>query len=214
MTPKVHNTSASELVKQYQKNNFKVICNNLVIALVLFINYSAYAQKPCEIDTNISDTLGTYKLTKQSIVFERSFAGNSTTIFFALSNTNGVLGVETQQLQSSSDFIKANCWDANSRIYLQLNNGKIVTLFYVGAETCGSLIRNDKGQNTRILSGTFLFVKDNFEDLKASPVTLMRIKAASETIDYPFRSGFVSELDKKMYEPEKYFMDFIKCVEN
>lgn len=187
---------------------------NLVIALFLFINYSAFAQKPCEIDTNVSDTLGTYKLTKQSIVFERSFAGNSTTVFFALSNTNGVLGLETQQLQRSSDFIKANCWDANSRIYLQLNNGKIVSLFYVGTETCGSLIRNDKNQNTRVLSGTFLFSKDNFEDLKVSPVTFMRIKYASETIDYPLKTGFVSELDKKMYEPEKYFMDFIKCVEN
>jgi hypothetical protein len=42
----------------------------------------------------------------------------------------------------------------------------------------------------------------------------MRIRYASETIDYPLKTGFVSELDKKMYEPEKYFMDFIKCVEN
>lgn len=187
---------------------------NLLVALFLFINCIVFAQKPCEIDATINDSLGTYKLTKQAVIFERSFAGNSTNIFFALSNTNGVLGLEIQQLQRSTDFIKANCLDSNSRIYLQLNNGKIVTLIYTGNETCGTLIRNDKDQNSRVLSGSFVFLNDNFEDLKISPVTFMRIKYASETIDFPLKTGFISELDKKMYEPEKYFMDYIKCVIN
>jgi hypothetical protein len=187
---------------------------HLIVAIFLFINFVGIAQKPCEIYSNINDSIGTYKLTKQATIFERSFAGNSTNIFFALSNTNGVLGLEIQQLNRSAEFIKAYCLDSNSRIYLQLNNGKIVTLIYSGNETCGSLIRNDKAQNSRILSGSFVFINDNFEALKVSPVTFMRIKYASETVDYPLNTGFVSELDKKMYEPEKYFMDFIKCVEN
>lgn len=188
--------------------------NKIIVALLLFFNTIVWAQKPCEIDTDVTDTLGSYKVTKQAVIFERSFAGNSTNILFALTNTNNVLGIELQQIQRSTDFIKANCFDSNSRIYLQLNNGKIITLFYVGNETCGSMIRNDKDQNTRILGGSFVFSKDNFEALKESPVTYMRIKYASETLDYPLRTGFVSELDKKMYEPEKYFIDYIKCIEN
>lgn len=187
---------------------------NIVLTLFLFVYLSAFAQKPCEIDDNITDNLGTYKSLKQSIIFERSFGGNSTTIFFALSNTNGVIGLETQRLQTSSDFIKANCFDTNSKIYLQLNNGKIVAMFYTGNETCGTLIRNEKGQNNRITSGTFVFSKENYEELKISPVTFMRIKFAGETIDYPFKTEFTSELDKKTYQPENYFIDYLKCVEN
>ena len=187
---------------------------NLVLALFLLFNITAFAQKPCEIDTNITDSLGTYKLTKQFIIFERSFAGNSTNIFFALYSNNGVLGLETQQLQSSPDFIKANCFDANSRIYLQLNNGKIVTLLFAGNEMCGTLIRNEKNENSRILSGSFVFSKENFEDLKVSPVTFMRMKFAGETIYFPFRTEFTAELDKKTYQPENYFIDYLKCVEN
>jgi len=105
---------------------------NLFFTLFLFTSLVALAQKPCEIDTNVTDSLGTYKLTKQHMIFERSFAGNSTNIFFALSSNNGVLGLETQQLSSSFDFVKAVCFDKNSKIYLQLNNGKIITLLYVG----------------------------------------------------------------------------------
>ena len=186
------------------------------IALTLFVvfNLSAVAQKPCEIDTDISDSVGTYKMTKQYMIFERSFAGNSTNIFFSLINTNGILGVEVQVLQRSSDFVKASCFDAGSRIYMQLQNGKIVSLIHTGPDSCGTYIRDDKNGNNRILTSTFLFAKNNYEDLKVSSVIYMRIQFAGATNDYPFKTGFVSELDKTMYEPENYFVNYIKCVEN
>jgi len=185
---------------------------NLFSALLLLVNLVALAQKPCELDVNVTDSLGTYKSTKQQLIFERSFAGNSTDIFFALSNTNGILGVEAQFLQKSNDFIKANCFDAASKIYLQLNNGKIVTLLYSGNDTCGTLLRDDKNMNNRIVGGTFLFAKENFEDLKTSPITFMRVKYSGETIDYPFKTELVSELDKTVSEPENYFILTLKCI--
>jgi hypothetical protein len=186
----------------------------LLLALSLCFYALAFAQKPCEIDNEVKDSLGSYKSFKQKMIFERSFAGNSTNIFFALSSTNGILAVEAQFLTRSADFISANCFDASSKVYLQLNNGKIVTLLFNGNDTCGTLVRDDKNGNNRIISGTFLFTKENFEDLKTSPVTYMRVKFAGETIDYPFKTEFVSEMDKNKYEPEKYFIDYLKCLDN
>jgi len=186
---------------------------NLIAALFLLINLAAFAQKPCELDANINDSVGTYKSTKQYMIFERSFAGNSTHVFFALTNTNGAIGVEAQILQRSPDFIKATCFDSGSRIFLQLQNGKIVSLLHAGNGNCGTLLVGEKGINNRVLTGTFLFARENYEDLKTSPVTFMRIKYGAETVDYPFMSGFVSELDKTMYEPENYFRNYIKCIE-
>ena len=169
----------------------------IFIILFLFLNLTLFAQIPCELDNTITDSLGTYKSTKQHLIFERSFAGNTTSIFFFLTNDNGVLGIDLQLLQSSNEFIKAYCFDSSSKIYLQLNNGKIVTLFYNGNDTCGTLIRDEKNKNNRIIGGSFLFIKDNFEDLNISPVTFMRIKFSGETTDYPFKTEFLSELDKK-----------------
>lgn len=186
----------------------------IVLALFLMVNLSVFAQKPCQIDADINDTIGSYKSTKQYMIYERSFAGNSTNISFSLTNTSGVLGLEVELFQRSNEFIKATCFQANSKIYLQLQNGKIVTLVYSGQEACGTLIRDDKNGNNRILSGTFLFSKENYEELKISPVTFMRVQYASETMDYPFRSGFVALLDKTMYEPETYFINYLKCIEN
>ncbi|MCF6128861.1 hypothetical protein L1S35_04200 [Flavobacterium sp. AS60] len=188
--------------------------NKIILALFLFTDLIAFAQKPCEIDTNVSDSLGTYKSTKQFIIFERSFAGNSTDIFFSLANNNNILSLETQILRRSSGFVNAYCFNSSSRIYLQLNNGKIVTLLYVGNDTCGTLIQNESSLNSRIMIGSFVFSKENFDELKVSPVTFMRIKFAGETIDYPFKTEFTAELDKKTYQPESYFINYLKCVEN
>ena len=186
----------------------------IFLALFILTSISTFAQKPCEIESSFTDSLGTYKSLKQKLVFERNFAGNSTRIFFSLATNNGVLSLDTEILQRSNEFIKANCLDPKSKIYLQLANGKIVTLLLSSNETCGTLIRSDDGANNRITSASFLFSKENFEDLKTSRVTFMRIQFAGETIDFPFKTSLVSEMDNKTYEPEKYFIEDLKCFEN
>lgn len=183
------------------------------LPILLLLNLFLYGQKPCEIDTNVTDSIGTFKSTKQSMIYERNFAGNSTNIYFSLANTDGVLSLDFQILQKSDGFIKANCLDSNSKIYLQLNNGKIITLLHRGFDNCGTLIKDINNINNRIMSGTFVFVKENYDELKKSPVTFMRVKFATETIDFPLKSEMISELDTKIYQPEKYFVDYIRCIE-
>ncbi len=183
----------------------------IFLALFIFTSITVFAQEPCKFDIEVADSIGTYKSLKQQLVFERSFAGNATRIYFALSVNNGVLSLETEILQRSNEFIKANCLDKSSKIHLQLNNGKIVTLFHFGNDTCGTLLRSEDGANNRVTSGTFAFSKENFEELKTSKVTFMRIKFAGETVDYPLKTSFISELDNKTYQPENYFIDYLKC---
>ena len=186
----------------------------IFLALFIFTSFALFAQKPCEIESSFTDSLGTYKSLKQKLVFERNFAGNSTRIFFSLATNNGVLSLDTEILQRSNEFIKANCLDKNSKIFLQLSNGKIVTLLNSDVETCGTLLRSDDGKNNRVLNSTFVFAKENFEDLKTAKITFMRILFSGETLDYPFKTEFVSEMDKKTYQPETYFIDYLKCITN
>src|SRR4051812_13637501 len=82
------------------------------------------AQNPCEFSTNVNDSIGTYKNTTDYLVYEKNFAGSSTYLYFSLALTDGLPTLNTLSLQKSKDFIKAQCFDKNSRIYLQLDNGK------------------------------------------------------------------------------------------
>lgn len=185
-----------------------------LITLTLFLlTFTTFAQKPCEYSANVTDSIGTYKVTNEYLISEKNFGGTFSYVFFSLAQTDGLPTLNLQLIQKSKDFIKANCFDKNSKVYLQLENGKIVTLLHINQENCGTLIRDDKGFDNRVNTGIFMFMKDNYEDLKTSPVLIMRIKYLTDTEDYIVKRELVSEMNNKTYQPNTYFMQNIRCVE-
>ncbi|SHH02983.1 MULTISPECIES: hypothetical protein [Flavobacterium] len=185
-----------------------------LITLTLFLlTFTAFAQKPCEYSANVTDSIGTYKVTNEYLISEKNFGGTFSYVFFSLAQTDGLPTLNLQLIQKSKDFLKANCFDKNSKVYLQLENGKIVTLLHINQENCGTLIRDDKGFDNRVNTGIFMFMKDNYEDLKTSPVLIMRIKYLTDVEDYIVKRELVSELNGKTYQPNTYFMQNIRCVE-
>jgi hypothetical protein len=180
---------------------------------LLFFVMAVKAQNPCDFSTNVKDSLGDYRATKSYLIYERNFAGTQSYLYFTLALTDGLPTLNVQSLQKSKDFIKANCLDKNSRIYLQLNNGKIISLLHIDSQECGTGVRNEE-VNNRILLGYFLFTKDTFDELKASPVSMMRIKYTTETVDYIFKEELKSELDGQTYRPGDYFINTLHCLDN
>jgi hypothetical protein len=50
--------------------------------------------------------------------------------------------------------------------------------------------------------------------LKSSPISMMRIKYTTETVDYIFKQELKSELDAKTYHPGNFFIDTLHCLDN
>jgi hypothetical protein len=185
-----------------------------LITLTFFLlTFTAFAQKPCEYSANVSDSIGTYKITNEYLMSEKNFGGSFSYVFFSLAQTDGLPTLNLQLIQKSKDFIKANCFDKNSKVFLQLQNGKIVTLMHIEQENCGTLIRDDKGFDNRVNTGIFVFMKDSYDELKKSPVNIMRIKYLTTTEDYIVKSELTSEMNGKVYKPDTYFIENIRCVE-
>jgi hypothetical protein len=188
--------------------------NKTTLLLLFLISTTLFAQKTCEYSTNITDSIGTYKSTREYMMYEKNFGGNNSYIFYSLALTDGRPTLNLQLIKKSKDFMKANCFDKNSKLFLQLNNGKIVTLLHINQEYCGTMIRDNNGFDNRVLSGTFVFLKGSFEDLKSSPVNLMRIKYLTDVEDYVIKKEFQAEMNNEVYHPESYFIDNLHCVEN
>lgn len=183
------------------------------LAILFFlISITTFAQKECEYSTNVKDSIGIYKSTKEYVMHEKVFGNSQTSIFFSLINADGLLSLNFQMIKKSADFIPAKCFDKNSRIYFQLTNGKVITLIGLEQESCGNSVRIEN-ENCRLLSAYFLFTKTNLEDLKKYPISVFRVKFAGETTDYIAKEVLVSEIDKKTYNPDHFFMDYLKCVE-
>ena len=140
---------------------------------LLFLRLNAFAQKPCEYSTNVTDSIGTYKSTQEYMIAERNFAGNSSYIFYSLALTDGLPTLTVQLISKSKDFMKVSCFDKNSKLFLQLNNGKIITLIHIDQENCGSMLRDDKGFDNRVNSGTFMFTKGSLRFTIRKPISLI-----------------------------------------
>lgn len=185
-----------------------------LITLAFFlISTVSIAQAACEYSTNVTDSIGTYKVTKEYLMSEKNFGSNSSYIFTTLTSADGLPLLNIQLIQKSKDFMKANCFDKNSKLFLQLDNGKIITLLHIDQENCGSLLRDSKGFDNRLTIGVFLFLEGTMADLKSSPVSLMRIKFATGIEDFVIKKEIKSELDGTVFYPENYFINYLKCIE-
>jgi hypothetical protein len=184
-----------------------------ILSIAIICTTLTFAQRPCDFATDVVDSIGSYKATKEYLIYEKNFAGNSSYVFNSIVISDGLPILNVQFLEKSSDFIKAKCFDKNSRLYLQLENNKIVTLFHIDQESCGSLVRDDKGMNNRVLTGYFMFQKGDYEDLKKYAVSLIRVKYTTDLTDFIIRKAIKSELNGVLSEPDTYFINYLHCLE-
>lgn len=153
------------------------------------------------------------KTLPEYLMYEKVFASTSQFLFFSLSNSQGMPLVNLQLLSKSKDFVKLTCIDKTSRVHIQLANGKIISLISASEEQCSGLMYDaNENNNLRVLTGIFLFPVGSIEELEKSPISFIRVKYASESVDYSIKGEFTSETMKKSYNPERYFMDYLKCI--
>ena len=181
--------------------------------LLAGLSFTVNAQDDCQY-TVISNEAGTeIKTTSDYLMYEKVFGGTSQFIFFSMANNEGTPVLNFQLLAKSKEFPPAYCLDKSSKIYIQLLNGKIITLLSATDDACSKLIYDGSEKNNiRVLSGSFFFTKGSIEELESSTITFIRVKYASETMDYPIRKELQSETIKGKYFPEAYFRKNLKCI--
>ena len=184
----------------------------IIVLLALVFNLNSFSQRQCDYSENFSDSTGVFKSTKEFLVFERIFGQNEQYLYVNLNNEDGVPYLTLQYIQKNNQFIKAHCFGANSKFYLQLENGKIVTLVHINQETCGNYVSQPEGKNVRVLTGNFLFLKNNLEDLKNSSVSMMRIKFGVDSMNFVIKDELESEALNKFFRPSSYFIEYLHCV--
>jgi len=186
-----------------------------ILVTFLFIQTIIFAQKPCDYAINVTDSIGTLKETKSCLVYEKVFGNKSTLIFMSLQSNNNVPVLKIQYIQKSNEFETPKCLDKNSRVIFQLSNGKIYTLINGEDPKCDNLVYNEKEKtNNRLLDASFLFLKDDFEEITKHSISLMRIRFTGGSEDFVFPKELASETLKETFKPDSYFKDNFNCIAN
>lgn len=170
---------------------------------------------PCEYDFEVKNDSINFRETKKHLIYEREIGKKTNYAFVSLINDNGYVMLNFQKIQKSDAFIETECFDKDSRIFLQLSNGKIYTLIHENKEVCSARYPDvDNKLNIRVLNTFFYFTKDNFEDLKKYPVNIMQIRyGANDKVTYVMEKEIVSKNLNITSNPESFFMNNYYCVE-
>ncbi|NJM80768.1 MAG: hypothetical protein HC854_16280 [Flavobacterium sp.] len=179
------------------------------------LSYATFcSKKDCIFSFEEKTDSTSVKALSEKIIYERIFGSSKEFIQFNLINNNGTPILSFQQIQKSLDFIPARCFNSKSKIVFQLENGKIVNLISSNENICSTLsyIPEEKS-NIRLLTGYFLFTVTNYEELKKSRITVMRIHFSGESKDYIINDEIQSEILNEKLNPSSYFIENLSCVE-
>lgn len=187
----------------------KLIITSLFLSATMFI----FAQYPCDYKITVEDSIRSFKETKHYLLYDEIQGEASFKIFASLISDNGIPGLhlKTVKKKQGLDFGGSDCFGANSKIFLHLSNGKMYTLQYNAEEDCDNLLLYE-GNSTRVLHGNFLFQDDFLEDLKAYPVTLMKVVYHNREVDYHTKKELESPMLGNIKGSEKYFVRHLDCV--
>ncbi|WP_396142524.1 hypothetical protein [Flavobacterium sp.] len=186
----------------------------IVLIILLFPLFTIAQANDCIYEVEEKTDSTSLKVLPEVLIDEKIFGNTNEYLFFSLLNTDGVPMLELQLLQKSKDFIPAKCINKTSKIILQLKNGKIVTLLATNEEACSVLNYDEKEKNNiRVLTGYFFFGITNYDELKNSQITLMRIQFAGDSKEYVIKNELVSETLNTKSNPDRIFIDYLKCIE-
>lgn len=185
----------------------------IIFYLLIFSTNSFAQNKDCLFEVN-EETDSTYtKVLPEKIIYESVFGSTTRFLSFKLYNIDGIMGLNFQYVQKSMNFLSSTCIDKDTKIYLQLSNGKEVKLInYLDQETCNSLnIDPISKNNIRVLNGYFNFTKENFEYLKTEKVYLVRIVTITGEERFIINSELKSEINKETSHPDQFFIEYLPC---
>lgn len=183
-----------------------------LVSLLLLIGGALTAQvNPCELVTVDSTVEQAAVVTQDYMLFERQFGDLKLHFFASIEIINEVPTLSLSIVNQSARFLPVKCLTENSKIFIQLENGKIVSLIHVPEDNCGTGLSHE-GQYQRVYKAQFLFHKGSFEELLNSPMSLLRIRWGTDTEDYLIKPYLKSEINGLEYYPNTYFQTVLKCL--
>ncbi len=186
----------------------------LIIIFSLFTVFAS-AQAPCEFDFELKNDSIDFRETKKHLIYEREFGKKSDYMFISFVSDGGFPILNIQRVQKSDNFIETECLDKDSRIFLQLTNGKIFTLFHLDRDVCSARYPDiDNKHNIRVLNSSFFFMKDDYQELKNHPISIFQIRyGTGDLTNIVMEKELISKTLNVSSTPATVFMDNYNCIE-
>ncbi len=186
----------------------------LILFLCCNLLYVQAQEKNCALDYEVVNDTINFKQTKELLVYEDSQEKSTQALYFSLIKSDDNNFLQVQLIQKSTDFIPITCVNYRSIISIKLNNGRIISAYYIGDEKCDTFIYNNETKNNiRLLSTVFLLRKEDINYLKESPIVMVQIRYANKALPYPIKNELEFNSTEPNSQPSAFFIENIPCLE-
>lgn len=168
---------------------------------------------PCDLDYEIQNDSVQVKRYHQTLIYELDMGKNGESLFANLIEIGDTPLLEIQYIQKSTDFIPLLCFDRRSMLSIQLLNGTVVSLRHFNTDICSNFIYDKDQKNIRVINSYFKLEPKDFDILKASKISMIRIRFLTDIKTYSIKNELYSNSHATSFEPALFFQKSIPCLQ-
>jgi hypothetical protein len=192
---------------------------NLKITVILCIIsiFSLQAQVDCQYEqVELSKNKHISLIRTGSVMVDNSTtAEKGRVIDFSLVNSKGIIVLNMEVYKDAKQVLTPACIGKDARLSFKLANGDDVVLPQVGARLCGfELVASEPGFYNIKNRGSFLITDDKFKQLKENDLISMNLTSENFSFYAVIQDILYDDVDNKIIEPTKFFIDYLDCVVN
>ena len=82
----------------------------ILVFTLFMLSLACHSQNPCDISTNVTDSIGTYHATTPYLVHERNFGEDKSYLYLSVTIIDGTPTLKYKQIRRSKSFMVADCF--------------------------------------------------------------------------------------------------------
>lgn len=184
------------------------------IVLFLFMAITGFSQtEECDYKIQVDTEDEKFLLTNASLA--EFMVGSDKTIFiyFSLMKEGDVKSLVLEVSVNAKEMPPVLCFNKDSRISFQLEDGSFASLRYLGEVNCGRQTNNEDTLDNSTSEAAFYLDETNLERLSEAKISSMRITTMKTNFDIGFQEVISNpQIDTPIY-PKEFFLNNLQCLE-
>lgn len=187
----------------------------MIALLLLFTAMVGYGQESdCNYKLQVDTEAEQFVLTNAELAEYMLGLERTVFIYFSLMKEADVKSLVIQlSVNAKKQVPPMMCFNKDSRVSFQLEDGSFVSLRYLGDELCGRQTENEDTLHNSTSEAAFFLDETSLKRLSESEILSMRLTTMRTNFDVAFQDVLSNEELPVPIYPKEFFLNYLQCLE-
>jgi len=185
----------------------------LLLPLFLLYLLTGYSQDSCNYKIQVDTESEQFTLTHEVLADYMLGKNQTVFIYFSLMKEDTIRSLVLQLSLNAAEMPPIACFNKDSRVSFELDNGSFVSLRYLGEVNCGRQSEPKDALKNSTSEAAFYIDDKSMLMLKESKLKSMRLTTMKTNFDIEFQNLISNSIIKEPVYPKEFFLNNLSCVE-